>query len=66
MKERYFQIIADGKVHEYIDWEEAVEDFLLYSEDEKFTTVELYDPIIKAVLLESENGEITDLLGLLE
>ena len=66
MKERYFQIIVDGEVHEYIIWEEAVEDFLLYSEDEKFTTVELYDPIIKAVLLESEDGEITDLLGLLE
>ena len=66
MKERYFQIIADGEVHEYIIWEEAVEDFLLYSEDESYTTVELYDPIIKAVLLESEDGEITDLLGLLE
>ena len=66
MKERYFQIITDSKVHEYIIWEEAVEDFLLYSEDENYTTVELYDPIIKAVLLESEEGEITDLLGLLE
>ena len=66
MKERYFQIIADGEVHEYIIWEEAVEDFLLYSEDKDFTTVELYDPIIKAVLLESEEGEITDILGLLE
>ena len=66
MKERYFQIIADGETHEYIIWEEAVEDFLLYSEDENFTTVELYDPIIKAVLIESENGEITDVLGLLE
>lgn len=66
MEERYFQIIADGETHEYIIWEEAVEDFLLYSEDENFTTVELYDPVIKAVLIESESGEITDLLGLLE
>ena len=66
MKERYFQIIADGEIHEYIDWEEVKEDFLLYSEDENYTTVELYDPIIKAVLMESEEGEITDLLGLLE
>ena len=66
MKERYFQIIADGKVHEYIDWEEVKEDFLLYSEDENYTTIEVYDPIIGAVLMESTEGEITDLLGLLE
>ena len=66
MKERYFQIIVDGEIHEYIIWEEAVEDFLLYSEDGKYTTIELYDPIIKAVLLESEEGEIKDILGLLE
>ena len=66
MKERFFQIIADGEVHEYIIWEEVKEDFLLYSEDENYITIEVYDPIIKAVLLESENGEITDLLGLLE
>ena len=66
MQERYFQIIVDGEIHEYIIWQEAVEDFLLYAEDEKYTTVELYDPIIKAVLLESENGEIKDILGLLE
>ena len=66
MKERYFQIIVDGEIFEYIVWEEAVEDFLLYSEDEKYTTVELYDPVIRAVLLESEEGEIKDILGLLE
>ena len=66
MRERYFQIIADGEIHEYIDWEEAVEDFLLYSEDENFTTIEVYDPLLKAVLIESEEGKITDLLGLLE
>lgn len=66
MKERYFQIIVDGETFEYIVWEEAVEDFLLYSEDEKYTTVELYDPVIRAVLLESEEGEIKDILGLLE
>lgn len=64
--ERYFQIIADGKVSEYIDWEEVKEDFLLYSEDESYTTIEVYDPILKAVLIESEYGEITDILGLLE
>ena len=66
MKERYFQIIADGEVHEYIDWEEVKEDFLLYAEDENFTTVEVYDPILKAVLIESEYGEIIDKLDLLE
>ena len=66
MRERYFQIIADGEIHEYIDWEETVEDFLLYSEDENFTTIEVYDPLLKAVLIESEEGKITDLLGLLE
>ena len=66
MKERYFQIIADGEIHEYIDWKDVLEDFLLYSEDENYTTIEVYDPIIGAVLMESTEGEITDLLGLLE
>ena len=66
MQERYFQIIVDGETFEYIVWEEVIEDFLLYSEDERHTTVEVYDPIIRAVLLESEEGEIKDILGLLE
>ena len=66
MKERYFQIIADGEVHEYCSWKDVLEDFLLYSEDENYTTIEVYDPIIGAVLMESTEGEITDLLGLLE
>ncbi len=64
--ERTFQIIADTEVHEYIIWAEALEDFLLYAEDEKYTTIELYDTTLKAVLLESTEGEITDILGLLE
>ena len=66
MEERYFQIIADGEVFEYIVWEEVKEDFILYSQDENFTTIEVYDPILKAVLMESEYGEIKDILGLLE
>ena len=66
MEERYWEIIADGEVHEYCSWKDILEDFVLYAEDENYTEVEVYDPIIGAVLMESTYGEITDMLGLLE
>ena len=66
MNERFWAIIADGEAHEYYSWEDVLEDFVLFAEDENYITIEVYDPIIGAVLMESEYGEITDILGLLE
>lgn len=66
MEERYWAIIADGEAHEYYSWKDVLEDFVLYAEDNNYITIEVYDPIIGAVLMESEHGEIRDLLGLLE
>lgn len=66
MKERYWEIIADGGIHYYSSWDDVLEDFILYAEDEYYTEIEVYDPIINAVLMESTDGEITDILGLLE
>ena len=66
MEERMWAIIADSVAHEYYSWEDVLEDFILFAEDENYVTIEVYDPIIGAVLLESTYGEITDILGLLE
>ena len=66
MDERYWAIIVDGEAFEYWHWGDVIEDFLLFSEDENYVTIEVYDPILGAVLIESEYGEITDILGLLE
>ena len=66
MEERYWSIIADGIAYEYYSWKDILEDFVLFSEDDNYTTVEVFDPIIGAVLMESTEGEITDILGLLE
>ena len=66
MEERYWSIIADGTAYEYYCWKDVLEDFILFSEDENYVTVEVFDPIIGAVLMESEYGEIKDILGLLE
>ena len=66
MEERYWVIIADGTCFEYFHWEDILEDFLLFSQDENYTKIEVFDPIINATLLESEEGEIKDILGLLE
>ena len=66
MEERYWAIIADGTAYEYYSWKDVLEDFIIFSEDQNYITIEVYDPIIGAVLIESEYGEITDLLGLLE
>ena len=66
MQERYWEIIADGGIHYYSSWEDVLEDFVLYTEDDNYTEIEVYDPVIGAVLMESTYGEITDILGLLE
>ena len=66
MEERYWAIIADGEAHEYYSWKDVLEDFVLFAEDDNYITIEVYDPIIGAVLMESTHGEITDILGLLE
>lgn len=66
MQERYWEIIADGGIHYYSSWEDVLEDFVLYAEDDNYTEIEVYDPIIGAVLMESTDGEITDILELLE
>ena len=64
--ERDWSIIADGMAYEYYSWKDVLEDFILFSEDDNYITIEVFDPIIGAVLMESEYGEITDILGLLE
>ncbi len=66
MEERYWSIIADSTAYEYYSWKDVLEDFILFSEDENYVTIEVFDPILGAVLIESTYGEITDILGLLE